>query len=95
MALRRSRGRAGNTEKVSVSLDRSDLAMLRKRARRLYKGNLSAVIAEGVQRVREEEGRQALLAWLGDAADATPAELQAIRDEWPPHLRRPPVSRRK
>ena len=83
MASARSRPtRAGNTEKVSISLDRSDLKLLRTRARRLYGGNLSAVVAEGVRRIREEEGRQALVAWLGDAADATPAELEAIRDEW-------------
>jgi hypothetical protein len=40
------------------------------------------VVAEGVLRIREEEGRQALVAWLGAAAEATPAQLEAIRDEW-------------
>ena len=63
---------------------------MRKRARRLYDGNLSAVVAEGLRRVREEEGREALLEWLGDAARATPAELQAVREEW-----RNPVPRRR
>lgn len=38
--------RAGATEKVSVSIPRSDLAALRRRARRLHDGNLSAVISE-------------------------------------------------
>ena len=89
MAVTRSRpARAGNTEKVSISLDRSDLKLLRTRARRLYGGNLSAVVAEGVRRIREEEGRRALVAWLGEASDATPAELDAIRDEWRAHARR-------
>jgi hypothetical protein len=74
--------RSGQTDKVSVSIDRSDLAALRKRARRLYAGNLSAVIAEGVRRVREEEGREALTAWLGDVGDATPEERETIRTEW-------------
>jgi hypothetical protein len=74
--------RAGQTDKISVSLDRTELALMRKRARRLYGGNLSAVIAEGVRRVREEEGREALVAWLGAAAVSTPAERQAIRASW-------------
>jgi hypothetical protein len=89
MAVARSRpARAGKTEKVSISLDRSDLNLLRRRARRLYGGNLSAVVAEGVRRIREEEGRKALVAWLGNAADATPSELEAIRDEWRAHAAR-------
>jgi hypothetical protein len=82
MAARSRAARAGTTEKVSISIDRSELAAMRKRARRLYDGNLSAVVAEGLRRVREEEGREALLAWLGEAARATPSELQAVRDEW-------------
>lgn len=74
--------RSGRTDKLSVSLDRSDVTLLRKRAQRLYGGNLSAAIAEGVQRIREEEGRQALLAWLGDAAIMTPEQAEAIEAEW-------------
>jgi hypothetical protein len=82
--------RAGRTDKISVSLDRKDLAAIRARARRLYGGNLSAVVAEGLRRVREEEGREALVAWLGDAGQATPEERDAIRAEWslPPKRRR-------
>lgn len=82
MPVRGRAGRAGRTEKVSISLERSELSAMRKRARRLYGGNLSAVVAEGIHRIREEEGREALLAWLGEAASATPDELRAIRDEW-------------
>lgn len=79
---RRPRRRAGRTDKISVSLDRSDLAIVKKRARRLHDGNISAVIAEGVRLVREEEGREALVEWLGDAAAATPAQRESIRAEW-------------
>lgn len=74
--------RSGRTEKISISLDRSDLSLLQKRARRLYGGNLSAAITEGVQRVKEEEGREALVAWLGDAAKTTPEQRDAVRAEW-------------
>jgi hypothetical protein len=89
MAVTRTRpARAGKTEKVSISLDRSDLKLLRTRARRLHGGNLSAAVAEGVGRIREEEGRRALVTWLGKAGDATPAELAGIRDEWRAHAAR-------
>ena len=73
--------RAGQTEKISVSLAREDLAALRRRARRLYGGNLSAVVAEGVRRIHEEEGREALAAWLGKAGEAFPEERDALRAE--------------
>jgi hypothetical protein len=74
--------RGGRTEKISVSLDRQDLQALRRRAKRLYGGNVSAAIAEGARRVREEEGREKLVAWLGDIAKTTPDERDAIRNEW-------------
>jgi hypothetical protein len=86
-------GRAGQTDKISVSLDRTDLAALRRRARLLYGGNLSAAVAEGVRRVREEEGREALVAWLGKAGDATPAERDALRAEWNGAVAPPAVKR--
>jgi hypothetical protein len=74
--------RAGSTDKISVSIERADLVALRRRARRLYGGNLSAVIAEGVRRVREEEGREALAEWLGERGAASPEERDALREEW-------------
>lgn len=74
--------RPGRTEKVSVSLDKADLRALRRRAEKLYGGNLSAAIAEGARRIREEEGREALLAWLGDSARGSDAEMEAVRAEW-------------
>jgi hypothetical protein len=87
--------RAGRTDKISVSIERSDLKALRRRARQLYDGNLSAVIAEGVRRVREEEGREALSSWLGDVGAASPAEREAIREEWRGEPDRPPRRRPK
>src|SRR5262249_2029955 len=45
--VKRHRSRPGRTAKISISLDRRDLAVLRGRARRLFEGNLSAVIAAG------------------------------------------------
>jgi hypothetical protein len=74
--------RIGRTEKISVSLERSDLLALRRRAKRLYGGNVSAAIAEGARRIREEEGREKLVVWLGDSGKTTPQERDAIRAEW-------------
>src|SRR2546422_7801035 len=54
--VKRHRSRSGRTAKISISLDRRDLALLRGRARRLFEGNLSAVIAEGGRRGRGGEG---------------------------------------
>jgi hypothetical protein len=88
--------RAGQTEKISVSVDRAELVALRRRARRLYAGNVSAAVMEGVRRIREEEGREALVAWIGRAGDASPEERDAIRAEWNATRRRTRVrSRRK
>lgn len=82
MTKRTTATRAGRTEKISISLDREAVATLRRRAKVRYAGNLSAVIAEGVRRVQEEEGREALVAWLGRAGQTSPAEREAIIAEW-------------
>ncbi len=73
--------RAGSTEKISVSLQKDDLAALRKRAKRLYDGNLSAVIAELAADAARLEGMHALVEHLGGPTltDADRAELDA---EW-------------
>jgi hypothetical protein len=60
--------RAGDTEKISVSLRRSDLASLRRRAKRLYAGNLSAVIAELAADAALLEGMHGLVNWFGGAS---------------------------
>ena len=59
------RKRAGVTEKISISLDRDDLKALKKRAKRLHGGNVSAVIAELAADARLLEGMNDLVDWLG------------------------------
>jgi hypothetical protein len=78
----RAAKRSGSTEKISVSVERTDLAVLRRRARRLYGGNLSAVVAEAARRIREEEGRAALVDWLGPAGEASVEERDTVRSQW-------------
>jgi hypothetical protein len=86
--------RAGSPAKVSVSIERADLALLQRRARKLYGGNLSAAVGEGVRHIREQEGREALVAWLGSAGRATDAEREQLRSEWQPRAA-PAKARRK
>ena len=74
--------RSGRTEKISVSIEQEDVLLLRKRADHLYDGNLSAAIAEGVRRLREELGREALVDWLGAEGSTTAEQRDAIRAEW-------------
>jgi hypothetical protein len=51
--------------KVSISIDDADLRWLKKRAKRLHGGNLSAAVAEGTRLVRHREALGALLDELG------------------------------
>jgi len=57
--------RAGITEKLSISLRREDAKALKRRAKRLFGGNLSAVIAELAADARLLEGMNDLVHWLG------------------------------
>lgn len=82
--------RAGLTEKISVSLSRSDLASLKKRAKRLYAGNVSAVIAELAADAALLEGMHELVGFLGGPS-LTNREREAIDREW---SRQPRASRR-
>lgn len=78
----KSAARVGRTEKISVSIEKNDLTLLRARALRLHDGNLSAAIAEGIQRMREEEGREALATWIGEAGEASAEEREVVREQW-------------
>jgi len=75
--------RRGRTKKLSISLDERDEHYVRARAKRVHGGNVSAVVAEGIKRIREEEGRRALGAWLDQhVRPPTEEEMNAIRAEW-------------
>lgn len=86
--------RAGRTVKVSVSLDRDDLAALRRRADESFDGNLSAAFAEAARWIRQQEARRAFLEridgpTLTDEACAAIAEEQAGGRRFRPRARRP------
>jgi hypothetical protein len=72
--------RAGKTIKVSVSLDRDDVAVLKRRARESYGGNLSAAFAEAARWLRQREARRSLIGMLGGPT-LTPDSAAAIDAE--------------
>jgi hypothetical protein len=80
--------RAGRTVKLSISIDEADLAILRKRAKRVSGGNISAAITEMIRIAREWEGREVLAAWLGAGRDEPTAEaMESVRAQWRGALR--------
>jgi hypothetical protein len=66
--------------KVTISIDADDLRWLRKRAKRLHDGNLSAAVAEGTRLVRDREALGALLDGLG-APQLSEREIDAASAE--------------
>ena len=71
----------GQTVRVSISIRKDDLAVLRRRARKLYNGNLSAIMAGAAAAARRSEAQEEMLAWIGPTA-MTSEEKEAIRAEW-------------
>jgi hypothetical protein len=67
--------------KVSVSVAEEDLKILKKRAKRLYDGNLSAVIHELAQKAKRQEAMERLIASFGGSS-LTDADRLAIDAEW-------------
>jgi hypothetical protein len=67
--------------KISVSVAAEDLAILRRRAKRLYGGNLSAVIHELAQKAKKQEAMEKLIASLGGPS-LTDEDRAAIDAEW-------------
>jgi hypothetical protein len=73
--------RAGITEKVSLSVNREDLAVIRKRAKRLHGGNVSAVFAELVAEIKRREAWERATAWYGEPVVLTNEERETIDRE--------------
>lgn len=88
------RGRAGNTEKISVSVRSTDLEAIRKRAKRLYDGNVSAVIAELAADAAVLEGMHELVVALGGPL-LTDEDRGALDAEWSAPASKPRGRKRK
>jgi hypothetical protein len=86
--------RAGRTVKVSVSLEKEDVAALRRRARESYGGNLSAAFADAARWIRQREARVRLVEMLGGST-LTAESAAAIDAEQDGSARDQPTKRRR
>lgn len=86
--------RPGTTEKISISVRASDLVVLRRRAKRLYAGNVSVVIAELAADAALLEGMHQLVEQLGGPTLAEADRVELDR-EWARHPPAPTRPRRK
>lgn len=86
--------RAGSTVTLSVSLRPEDVAILKKRAKRLHGGNVSAAIADAAELLRIDENRRAFAAKLdAELGPLAPEVLQSVLAESTGLV--PPVRRKK
>jgi hypothetical protein len=69
--------RAGSTVTLSISISPDDVAILRKRAKRLHGGNVSAAIGDAAELLRIDESRQAFAAKL--AKELGPLDVDIAR----------------
>jgi len=68
------------SRKISVSVSEDDLEIISARAKRLHRGNVSAVVHEMVATLRREEAAEEVLQMVGGER-ITENEMQAIREE--------------
>jgi hypothetical protein len=73
--------RAGVTKKVSLSINREDHALLKERAKRLYDGNVSAVFADLIARLKRQEAWVKAVAWYGKPIVMTDLERAELDRE--------------
>lgn len=81
--------RAGNTVKVSVSLDSADVAVLKRVAKASYGGNLSAAFGEAARWIRQREARQRLVQALGGSTLTPEARASIDAEQAAPRTGRP------
>jgi len=73
--------RAGVTSKVSLSVHCDDLAMLKRRAKRLHGGNVSAVFAELIAAIKRQEAWDEAVAWYGKPIVLSDEDRESIDGE--------------
>ena len=74
--------RAGGTTHLSISLATEDARILKRRARRVYGGNVSRVVSDAIRYIAYEEGRDALIASFGEKGKPTAEEARRLDAEW-------------
>ena len=84
--------RSGRTQTLSISLGPEPLRVLRRRAKQVHRGNVSAAIAEAAEFLRRDMAMGELVAELEeDHGPLTDDDRRAIQAELQPN----PVRRRK
>lgn len=73
--------RVGVTSKVSLSVHNDDLNMLKRRAKRLHGGNVSAVFAELIATIKRQEAWDKAVAWYGKPVVLSDEERESIDRE--------------
>ncbi len=74
--------RPGGTTHLSISLPTDEAKLLRRRAKRVYDGNVSRVVSDAVRYIAYEEGRDALIASFGGKGKPTLAEAAQLDRAW-------------
>ncbi len=70
-----------STSKISVTIDASELTWLRRRAKQIHGGNLSAAVVEATRTLRKQEALRAFLEEEG-VPQLDPKELASVQNEW-------------
>ena len=74
--------RPGGTTHLSISLPTAEAKILKRRAKRVYDGNVSRVVSDAIRYIAYEEGRDALIASFGGRGKPAPAEAAELDAAW-------------
>jgi hypothetical protein len=74
--------RPGGTTHLSISLPTEEAKLLKRRAKRIYAGNVSRVVSDAIRYIAYEEGRDALIASFGGKGSPTEAEAIELDAAW-------------
>ncbi len=74
--------RTGGTTHLSISLPAEEARILKRRAKRVYGGNVSRVVSDAIRYVAYEEGRDVLIASFGGKGKPTPEEARQLDAQW-------------
>jgi hypothetical protein len=76
--------RPGGTTHLSISIPTHEAKILKRRAKRVYGGNVSRVVSDAIRYIAYEEGRDALIASFGGRGKPTRIEAAQLDSEWGP-----------
>ena len=74
--------RPGGTTHLSISLPAEEARILRRRAKRVYGGNVSRVVSDAIRYIAYEEGRDALIASFGPKGRPSSEDVRRLDLDW-------------